>query len=235
MLFFYGASNVQKAGKLLQVDYPRISCLWGAEHIISLWFNDLAKTFHVKLLIRVYRHLYKWFGGSVHVLYALLQTTSAANNEYSAMSLCLLLASDVRMGGHFIAFICLARLKQSLLDAMVTSICAKSDFPAALKSIVQNDKFWDAIVLLCRAASPMLRVLRLADKKEPAMDKLVFFCHKGTDYMTKYAAKLDYLFIDQTSYGFESSVWQQMLDFVGKNKLSPEMEPQSIVMADVLA
>lgn len=42
-LFFYGASNVQNAGELLRVKYPRITLAHGAEHVVSLLFDDVYK------------------------------------------------------------------------------------------------------------------------------------------------------------------------------------------------
>ena len=43
LFYFDGASNVQKAGRLLSVKYPRAVCLHGSEHVVSLFFSDLAK------------------------------------------------------------------------------------------------------------------------------------------------------------------------------------------------
>jgi len=43
IFYFDGASNLQKAGRLLVATYPRASCLHGGEHISSLFFADLAK------------------------------------------------------------------------------------------------------------------------------------------------------------------------------------------------
>ena len=54
LLFFDGASNVQKAGKILEVAYPRVTCLHAAEHVVSLFFKDLCRTLEVILLIKVY-------------------------------------------------------------------------------------------------------------------------------------------------------------------------------------
>ena len=52
LFFFDGASNVQKAGRLLSVKYPRAVCLHGSEHVVSLFFSDLAnmRPFKVSLL-----------------------------------------------------------------------------------------------------------------------------------------------------------------------------------------
>ena len=43
IFYFDGASNVQKAGRLLVATYPRAMCLHGGEHVVSLFFADLPK------------------------------------------------------------------------------------------------------------------------------------------------------------------------------------------------
>ncbi len=40
--FFDCASNVLKAGDILCSIYPRAFCFHGGEHVLSLYFNDLA-------------------------------------------------------------------------------------------------------------------------------------------------------------------------------------------------
>ena len=216
-IFVDGASNVQAAGKLLEVEYPWMSCLWGAEHIVSLWFNDVANEFHVTIIIRVYKRIYKWLGGSVQIPYAVLQRTSAANNEYSSSSLALIRASDTRMGGHFIALLRLCRMKQSILDCVVTSQVTKSDFPSALKAIVMKQQFWDVHVLLLRTVAPMLRVLRLADMEQPCMDKLKYFTRMAGKIMRANAQKLEDAFISPDSPQWEGSIWDDMQQFLGSS------------------
>ena len=41
---FDGASNVQLAGELLKIRYPKIIVMRGVEHTVSLFFNDVFKT-----------------------------------------------------------------------------------------------------------------------------------------------------------------------------------------------
>ncbi len=41
--FFDGAANVQKAGAILCAKYPRAMSFHGGEHVLSLFFSDLAK------------------------------------------------------------------------------------------------------------------------------------------------------------------------------------------------
>ena len=43
VIFFDGASNVQKAGRILEAKFPCAHCIHGGEHVISLFFDDIAK------------------------------------------------------------------------------------------------------------------------------------------------------------------------------------------------
>jgi hypothetical protein len=37
LFYFDGASNVQKAGRIMCAKYPRATCLHGAEHVVSFF------------------------------------------------------------------------------------------------------------------------------------------------------------------------------------------------------
>ena len=49
---FDGASNVQLAGRLLKVHYPKFTVIRGVEHIVSLFFNDVSKKPILQKMIR---------------------------------------------------------------------------------------------------------------------------------------------------------------------------------------
>ena len=54
LFFFDGASNIQKGGEILTVQYPRTYCLHGGEHVCSLLFSDIAKYPPIKVREYVY-------------------------------------------------------------------------------------------------------------------------------------------------------------------------------------
>ncbi len=54
LVLFDGASNVQNAGKLVSITYPRITVVHGAEHVVSLFFKEIFTK------IRVFQCLSKW-------------------------------------------------------------------------------------------------------------------------------------------------------------------------------
>jgi hypothetical protein len=97
-VFFDGASNVQKAGKIMQVHYPRVILLHGTEHVVSLFFKDLTNIQVVKHHIVRNRFIYRVFGsGAMHSLHALFQRHARAFNNGRPIGL--LRASDTRMAG----------------------------------------------------------------------------------------------------------------------------------------
>jgi hypothetical protein len=101
-IFFYGASNVQKAGSILQVMYPRTTVLHGAEHVVSLFFKDLSKLPQVQDQILRHRFIYRVFGsGSMHLPYALFHKQTRKFNN--GRDIGLLRAADTRMAGYFMA------------------------------------------------------------------------------------------------------------------------------------
>ena len=57
IFFFDGASNVAKAGKVLEAKFPRAYALHGGEHVVSLFFDDLSKEQAVQVRICVLYYL----------------------------------------------------------------------------------------------------------------------------------------------------------------------------------
>jgi hypothetical protein len=51
LLYFDGATSVQKAGVIISMHYPRCTVLHGGEHVVSLVFDDIFKMDQFKLLI----------------------------------------------------------------------------------------------------------------------------------------------------------------------------------------
>ena len=181
LLFFDGASNVQLAGALCKVHFPRITVLHGAEHVVSLFFADVAKLPPIKRLITVYRNIYSIFGsGARHAPYALFKAQSLLFNHGRGIGL--IRAADTRMAGYFIALHRMLRLK-NVLQATVSSVQfqeLKLGIATKWVTIIQDQNFWTAVYLLLRSIFPALRVLCLADKATAGMDKL-YYCVRMTD------------------------------------------------------
>ena len=108
LVLFDGASNVQNTGKILMEKYPRITSVHGADHVVSLFFSDFSKTNCGKCWARIYRHVYTWFGVSHHAPYALFMKYSKLIN---GRKIGLIRPAGTRMGGWWIAWSCVLRLK----------------------------------------------------------------------------------------------------------------------------
>ena len=62
IFYFDGASNVQKAGEVLGVNFPWTVTYHGREHAVALWFSDLAKILEIKVcLTLVLLSCFGWF------------------------------------------------------------------------------------------------------------------------------------------------------------------------------
>jgi hypothetical protein len=125
IFLFYGASNVQKAGRILAAKYPRIHVLTCAAHLVSLFFLDICrKLWQVRLMLVNYRRLYRLFGSrAMHSPYALFCNQSKIFNGSRKDGL--LCASDTRMAGHAYAQVRMLRLKDTLLATI--SLAAYKD------------------------------------------------------------------------------------------------------------
>ena len=117
VIFFDGASNVQKGGQVIQATYPRIEVLHGAEHVISLFFRDVFLIPEFKVFDLVCKKIYSVFGnGSMHLPYALFQKHSRQHN--SGKNIGLMRAAETRMAGCALCLIRLLRLRTPLVTTV---------------------------------------------------------------------------------------------------------------------
>jgi hypothetical protein len=93
---------MSRAGEILQVEFPRITVLHGAEHVVSLFFKDVATLSPVHHQIIRHRYIYRVFGsGSMHSPFALFRRHAKSFNRGGTIGL--LRAADTRMAGYFMA------------------------------------------------------------------------------------------------------------------------------------
>jgi hypothetical protein len=188
-VFFYGAANVQKAGRLLEAAYPRIHVQTCAAHAVSLFFSDICNgLWQVRLMLLNYRRLYRLFGsGAMHSPYALF--SMQAKNFNSGRKAGLLRAAGTRMAGHAYAQCRMLRLRGPLL-ATITSAAyldlKLKGFPKKVEEYITNQDMWEATFVVQRCLFPMIRVLRLGDKAAcGGMSKLVYYVHKTDQAIEK--------------------------------------------------
>jgi Protein of unknown function (DUF 659) len=188
-VFFDGASNVQKAGRLLAAKYPRIHVQHCAAHCVSLFFSDISKKlWQMKLMLVNYRRLFRMFGsGAMHSPYALFIQQS--KNFNGGRKVGLIRAADTRMAGHAYAQCRMLRLREPLL-ATISSAAYKDlklkGFPKKVEEYLLNVDMWQATYEVQRCLFPMIRVLRLADKSAcGGMSKIVYYVHKTDEAIRK--------------------------------------------------
>ena len=181
LVLFDGATNVQKAGEVIQARYPRVTVLRGAEHVVSLFFKDVAKIKAIDKMIKQYKMIYHLFGsGAHHAPYAIFQRQARLFNNGKAIGL--IKAADTRMAGYFKALHRMLRLKPAL-EATVSSLPFRDLRTLGRKkvrvnAIIQDEDFWKQVFYLLRSIFPALKVLRLADSNQPGMDKLHYLQSK---------------------------------------------------------
>lgn len=186
-VFFDGAGDVQKAGKLLAARNPRIAVLHGAEHVVSLFCKDVAKLTPIHIVVLKYRFLYRVFGsGSMHRPYAVFQ--KAAKEFNHGRKIGLLKPADTRMAGYFIALHRLLRLQKPLQSAQASFEWENYKFPTknkqqkeSIEAIVKDPVFWHEVETIVRGMFPVLKCLRLADSNAAGMDKLYYYVRRTSE------------------------------------------------------
>jgi hypothetical protein len=81
MVIFDGASNMQKAARALESLYPLVTGVHGAEHVVSLFFSDIAKTEIGGIYVKVYKQFYKWFGGRHQAVHSIFMEKVQSHNN----------------------------------------------------------------------------------------------------------------------------------------------------------
>ena len=185
LVYFDGAKNVQNAGLILAAKHPRITVGHGAEHVVSLFFSDVFnRTKEYSRLSKFYKECRNIWGGVRHVPSAIFKEHSRRHN--GGVNLGFIKPSECRMAGEHIALLRLLRLKDALKSTVTSAeFLALNDFkvPAA---VIGNDNFWKYLFLMCRALYAAMRVLRLADQKTPAMDKLYYYVLQADRMLLQY-------------------------------------------------
>jgi hypothetical protein len=174
LVFFDGASNVQNAGEILRAFNPRITVGHGADHVVSLFFADVyTKVQSFMLLSAFAKKLCNIFGAVRHSLSAMFKKYSRQHNH--GVHLGFIKPSECRMAGEHIAILRLLRLKNALLASIHSKEFKDLRVFDSVCQVLMNPDFWKWTFVMCRALYAPMRVLRLADQKSAAMDKLNYY------------------------------------------------------------
>ena len=210
LVIFDGASNVQKAGSLIEAQFPHVSVIHGAEHVISLFYSDVFRMREFDVLKRLNQTIYRYFGsGSMHSFYAMFSKHSRDHNQ--GKSIGLIRASDTRMGGHVISMMRTLRLKLPLINTLSSASFVQGNFKIDKKLIelLKSDSTWQIMTKLVRAIFPLLIVLRLSDEQEPCMDKLYFYVRRMDSTLIKSKDILD-----EVEKKFSGTSWRTLFDTI---------------------
>ena len=102
------------------------------------------------------------------------------------------LLSTLRMAGVHISILRLLRLKPALQTTVTSPEFKDLRAFEDIARLLLNDSFWVYLFLMCRALYAPMRVLRLADQKVPAMDKLHYFVMQANRIMPKYLLEAEH-------------------------------------------
>jgi hypothetical protein len=114
---FDGAGSVQKAGQVLNARYPRIIVSHGAEHVVSLFFQDCFGLPIISTLYKIERKAYALFGsGAHHSPYAIFQKYCKILNNGRQIGL--FRPAGNRMAGAAIALMRAHKLRQAFWNTL---------------------------------------------------------------------------------------------------------------------
>ena len=63
---FDGAWNLQLAGRLLKVHYPKLAVIRGVGHTVLLFFDDVSNISIVNQMIYYHKMIYNIFGSGIY-------------------------------------------------------------------------------------------------------------------------------------------------------------------------
>ncbi len=110
------------------------------------------------------------------------------------------------MAGELIALLQLLQLKHAL-QATVVSPEFKSLKEFEIEAtILMHEDFWKYLFVMCRALYAPMRVLRLADQKTPAMDKLYYYVLQADRLLPKWLTDAE----EHSKHLMSSAVWRAM-------------------------
>ena len=104
---------------------------------------------------------------------------------------------------------------------MICTVPPTQQIDKKIIEIIKGDSTWEFMSKFIRAVYPMLLVLRLADKKDPVMDKLYFYVRRMDDTIEKSRAILD-----EMGQLCQSPAWRSMND-IGRVDVLDEDSDQS--------
>ena len=169
-----------------------MTCIHGAEHVVSLFLGDVFHLPQLKMLVSFYNRLRNFFGSVRHSPAAMFRKQSKAHNGGAAIGF--IKIAETRMGGCSIGLLRLIRLRDALVATSLSPEFKKLNVWRDFCSLLQDDDLWELIFAVSRALYPAMRVLRLADCKVAGMEKLYYYVRMADKMMAKYVPDIESLY-----------------------------------------
>ena len=187
LIAFDGAANVQKAGALIEQHFPQCTVIVRIEHTVSLLFgkvmavrpmqemcqfaklvsnvrlltvSNISINCHFILLLQQLRNV---FGSTRHAPHAVFMKISKVHNNGRLLQF--IEPSECRMGGEALQLLRILRLKDTIMESVVSKVFIEHKKFLFIGQIVKHDGFWDLLLAICQLWYPLFRLLRLADKR----------------------------------------------------------------------
>ncbi len=150
LVLFDGASNVQNAGKIVSITYPRITVVHGAEHVVLLFFKDIFTKMPVfQCLSQFLKQCRNIFGSTYRGPHAIFKKHSIMHNN--RIYIRFIEISECRMAGKLIGLLCLLRLRD-ILRATIASKKFKDTWGKGFQReviVLKNNEFLKYLFTLC--------------------------------------------------------------------------------------
>ena len=173
---FYGASNVQLAGRLLKVNYPKLTVMRGVEHTVSLFFNDVSKIPIVNQMISAHKMIYNIFGSGIyHKPHSIFKSKS---QEFHNRNIGQFSTNETILAGYFMGMHRELRMRKvlqaTISPAEVISIPINNKFTKTVWYIIDNN-LWERCCVFLKIIFPCLIVIHLEDINLSGMDKVYYY------------------------------------------------------------
>ena len=114
-----GSLNVQLAGRLLKVHYPKLTVMSVVENTVLLFFNDFSKIPIVNQIISCHNMLYNIFGSGIyHNPHYILKSKS---QEFHNRNIGLLSENEARMDVYLMRMNIYLRMRKFLQDTILSA------------------------------------------------------------------------------------------------------------------
>lgn len=194
LVTFDGAKNIQNAGQILSTIYPRITVTHGAEHSCTLFFTDIFKHPTLNRTIKFAKKLRNIFGSTRHFHGSLFKKVSREHNKGRLVTF--IKPSECRMAGEIISILRVHRLGDVLKNTCTCPAFVQVGEFTDVSLLLLRDSFWDFLFKLCRAFYAQMRIIRLADQKTGAMDKLMYYVLQADSMLEKYLPEVETAWTD---------------------------------------